>query len=373
MKIGFVRRGFSPSGGAENYLQRLTHGVRSSGHEAHLFTTEEWPADEWNHGELTALRAKSPIAFADELDRTLKENGCDLLMSLERIWRCDIYRAGDGVHRAWIERRAKISNPLRKLTTRLSRKHSGILQLEEALLRDGRADRVIANSKMVKSEITEFYGYPPDRIDLVYNGVPLEVFSKARERRREQRLSLGLKNDEIALLFVGSGWERKGLRQAIDAMVACGNPQLRLLVAGRGDEPSSKSSAVRFLGVVREMPALYAAADIFILPTLYDPFSNACLEALTSGLPVITTRDNGFSEIMEDGVHGSIVDHANDKLALQRAIEFWSDANAREKARPAILERASQFDISRNVEQTLAVLLQVAANAVAASGKMRKT
>ena len=62
------------------------------------------------------------------------------------------------------------------------------------------------------------------------------------------------------------------------------------------------------LGVVRDLPGLYAAADIFLLPTLYDPFSNACLEALAAGLPVITTRDNGFSEIIDDRVHGSIVD-----------------------------------------------------------------
>ena len=87
----------------------------------------------------------------------------------------------------------------------------------------------------------------------------------------------------------------------------------------------------------------------------------------------LTTRDNGFSEIIEDGVHGSIVDHATNTAALKDAIEFWCDASAREKARPAILARASQFDISRNVEQTLGLLLQDAASAAAVSGKMRNT
>jgi len=56
------------------------------------------------------------------------------------------------------------------------------------------------------------------------------------------------------------------------------------------------------------------------LPSIYDPFSNACLEALASGLPVITTRDNGFSEIIENGVHGSIVDRSSDSAALRDAI-----------------------------------------------------
>ena len=76
------------------------------------------------------------------------------------------------------------------------------------------------------------------------------------------------------------------------------------------------------------------------------------------GLPVITTRANGFSEIIENGVHGSTVDLANDVTALRSALELWSDDARRSAARSTIIERASQFDISKNVEQTLEILLQ---------------
>lgn len=370
MKIGFVRRGFSSSGGAENYLQRLARGVHEAGHAVELFTTQEWPAEEWTIGKLNLLRAGSPIAFANEVENGWRTAACDSLISLERVWRCNIYRAGDGVHRAWLARRAKLLGRLRRFTTLLNRKHSEILRLEEALFRKQGADRVIANSQMVKNEIVEHYDYPAERIDLVYTGVPLETFSRAAERRSDQRRALNLDHGDVALLFAGSGWERKGLREAI---AACGDSKLRLFVAGRGDEQKYQAPNVRFLGVVRDMPALYGAADIFILPTFYDPFSNACLEALASGLPVITTRDNGFSEIIQDGVHGSIVDSATNVAALSGAIEFWRDATTRKNARPVILERASQFGISRNVEQTLGLLLQVAASAASVSGKMRKT
>ena len=112
---------------------------------------------------------------------------------------------------------------------------------------------------------------------------------------------------------------------------------------------------------VVDLVPVYAAADIFILPTIYDPFSNACLEALACGLPVITTRGNGFSEIIEHEVHGSIVDSGNDLKALRDAILFWSDTDRRNNARSKIIERASQFDISKNVAQTVAVLTQAAA------------
>ena len=370
MKIGFVRRGFSPSGGAENYLQRLARGVQDAGHTVELFTTHEWPAEEWTLGKLTQLHAGSPVSFANEVENAWRAARCDSLMSLERVWRCNIYRAGDGVHRAWLARREKLLGTLRRFTTLLNRKHSEILRLEEALFRKQGADRVIANSQMVKNEIIELYDYPAERIDLIYTGVPVEIFSRARSGRIEQRRTLKLGDDDVALLFAGSGWERKGLREAI---AACRNAGLRLLVAGRGDERKFKAAHVQFLGEVRDMPALYAAADIFILPTFYDPFSNACLEAFASGLPVITTKDNGFSEIIDDGVHGSIVDRATNVAALGAAIDFWRSVTTREKARPAILMRASQFDISRNVEQTLQLLLQVAASAASLSGKIRKT
>src|SRR4029453_3560399 len=105
-----------------------------------------------------------------------------------------------------------------------------------------------------------------------------------------------------------------------------------LLVAGRGDARRYKTTRLRFwreepvkfLGEVADLVPIYTAADIFILPTIYDPFSNACLEALACGLPVITTRSNGFSEIIEGGVHGSIVSDAGNLIDLRDAILFMS-------------------------------------------------
>jgi len=75
---------------------------------------------------------------------------------------------------------------------------------------------------------------------------------------------------------------------------------------------------------------------------------------------VVTTRSNGFSEIIEDGVHGSIVEDAGNLIGLRDAIRFWSDRSRRDAARSANIERASQFDISKNVAQTLEILTRVA-------------
>src|SRR5207302_5838145 len=300
LRLALVRRGYSPTGGAEAYLKRLASGVIEAGHKVQLIATNEWPEDQWPLGPITRLRAESVIGFADELEQIRPRLDCDGLLSLERVWSCDVYRAGDGVHRAWLARRRKFELPLKQFARSLNRKHRDLLHLEESLLASRKAGRAIVASQMVKNEIVDLYGYPADRIDIVHNGVPLDKFRFDSELREKSREDLKLKPDQIAMLFAGSGWERKGLVFAIQAMALCKNKKMRLLVAGRGNAASYKTKQLRFwreepvqfLGEVADLVRVYAAADIFVLPTSYDAWSNAFLEALACGWPVITARSN---------------------------------------------------------------------------------
>jgi UDP-glucose:(heptosyl)LPS alpha-1,3-glucosyltransferase len=368
LTIGLVRRGHSEIGGAENYLKRLARGLSESGHSTRLFTDAAWPAREWPWGPITRLRGETAQRFADELEKADPKSQCDLLLSLERVWKCDVYRAGDGIHQAWLRRRAAVSGWQRRFLDRFNAKNREILELEKALFSGG-TRRVITNSEMVKCEAQGYYHYPPNQIEVVPNGVPLADFRFDPELRRMRRKSLRLHEDEIAVLFVGSGWERKGLRYALKAVDSLGG-RFRLLVAGRGRR-LVRGRFVSRLGAVRDLPALYPAADIFLLPTLYDPFSNACLEALAAGLPVITTRANGFSEIIQDRVHGTIIDTPPNIREICDALRFWSSAERRSAARPLIVELAAGFDISTNVRRTLGVLRHVP-KAEVVSGKIRK-
>lgn len=373
LTIGFARRGYSPSGGAEIYLKRLARGLAELNHEVILFATNDWLKTDWPVGGIEYLRSRSPLGFAHELEELRSEVPTDVLFSLERVCSCDVFRAGDGVHRSWLERRARMEKPWQRLLHQVNRKHNDILELEKKLLDDRRAERVIANSQMVKREIVDQFNYRPDRIDVIRNGVPLSEFRFDPAIREKARADAGLAVDETAILFVGSGWERKGLRFAIEAVEGVRDRKLRLLVVGRGTPADYPSSKAQFLGELADVRPMYAAADVFLLPTIYDPFSNASLEALASGLPVITTRANGFSEIMENKIHGTIVEQPNDIAELRKAVETWADPTWRSAARSAILKRASQYDISKNVAQTIALLLQAASEADLRSGKMRKT
>src|SRR5262249_2962146 len=159
--------GYSQSGGAEVYLKRLSDGIVKAGHDVQLVTTNEWPEDQWPFGSIKRLEGTTAIGFADELEQIRPQLQCDVLFSLERVWTCDVYRAGDGVHRAWLARRRKFEIPLKQFIRGASRKHRDLLQLEESLFAKRKARRVIVASQMVANEIIDLYRYPVDKIDVV--------------------------------------------------------------------------------------------------------------------------------------------------------------------------------------------------------------
>jgi UDP-glucose:(heptosyl)LPS alpha-1,3-glucosyltransferase len=294
------------------------------------------------------------MQFARALQALRPRERCDFLLSLERVFACDAYRAGDGVHAAWLERRAQFEPFWRPWLRRFNAKHNETLALERQLLGERGAGMVIANSRMVMDDVQRHFEYPTDHIAVIYNGAP--PFTPPPGAREATRRDLGLRDDQLALLFVGSGWERKGLRFAIEAVKALPF-SARLLVAGRGSQrglPASRRT--RFLGPQPDLARFLAAADVFILPTLYEPFSNACLEALAAGLPVITTRHNGFAEIIADGVEGEAIADPRDLGSLTAAIERWHDPARRSEIRPRLKTLASKFTPEENARRTLALI-----------------
>jgi UDP-glucose:(heptosyl)LPS alpha-1,3-glucosyltransferase len=348
MRIGFVRRGHSATGGAEAYLVRLAAVLQKNGQECVLVTTPDWPAERWPFGKIHRIAARGPKEFAEAF--LALETGCDVHMSLERVPGCEVFRAGDGVHAAWLDRRNAFEPLWKRLGRLLNRKHARTLELERQVFDPANTRAVIVNSAMVRDEILARFPYPTEKIHLVPNGIHPFGDLPARD---EARARLGLAPDVFSPLFLGTGWERKGLPVAIKAVEMMESTEL--LVAGRGPADLYRSGAARFLGPVSDLPALFAAADILVAPTWYDPFSNACLEALSAGLPVITTPANGFSEILVPGVHGDIIP-TGDALALAEALEKWKHPDLADSARAACRLRASEFSIARNARETLEIL-----------------
>lgn len=346
-EIGLVRRGYSASGGAEAYLLRLAAGLQQRGCRTTFYTTEDWPADRWKFGEIIHLPGGGPLEFARAFQRAKKPG--QIVLSLDRVPGCDVFRAGDGVHAAWLARRGKFEPGWKRALRSFNPKHFALLTLEREVFRSVRT--VIANSRMVAEEIRHWHDFPEERIHIVPNGIGAAIPTIGREEARQR---LELPDDAFCVLFVGTGWDRKGLRFAIEAVQRMDNALL--LVAGRGPASRFRSPSARFFGPMSDLTALFSAADVFTLPTIYDPFSNACLEALAAGLPVVTTSANGFSEILTPGVHGSVTE-AGDVPALADALERWRGMDASAVCR----ELASHYSIERNVEGTLKAVVAAGA------------
>ncbi|MFI0348502.1 MAG: glycosyltransferase family 4 protein [Chthoniobacterales bacterium] len=325
--IGFLRRGYSRTGGAEAYLLRLAESLYGQGYRVVLLGTGDWPQEEWPGGEVVALPKKSLRKFAKAALCCKKEKKLDLLFSMERVPGVDIFRAGDGVHAAWIEYKKQSLPHWRRWFPFSKLRYREVLACERALFSS--STHVIVNSSMVAHEIVEYFHFSKSQITIIPNGVPASSLPTPFERD-QTRKRLGVADHESVVLFVGSGWERKGLRVAIEAVELLNNSlperSLKLIVAGKGNEKKYVSKDIIFLGPVHErvsMASLYRAADIFILPTIYDPFSNASLEALAAGLPVITSAMNGCSEILTEGLHGSVIENPNDIEGFATALKNW--------------------------------------------------
>jgi len=390
VKLALIRRLFSATGGAELYLQRLLSALLDAGHEVHLFA-ESWP-DLPAHAvfhpvAVTGSRATRPWRFADALERELSRASWDCVFSLERTRRQDVYRAGDGVHRVWLERRRQYARWWRRPWVGRGAFHRTMLELEAQVFDPARTGHIIVNSEMVGREIRAHYRFPEARLHLVRNGVPLDRFASGD--RAAARAQLGVKPDEFLLLFVGSGWERKGLRfllRALDRFVwarlrdtftrglaaaqtprdwiaaflpdSGAKPELRLklLVVGKGRPPTTARPYVIFAGPRSDLEQIYAAADLFVFLPIYEPSANVCFEALAAGLPVVTTAQNGASEVIEDGVNGTVLDTPTDTGAVVQAIGYWW---ARRFRVPFV--ETGPLSLTRNVEETLAVIELAAA------------
>jgi UDP-glucose:(heptosyl)LPS alpha-1,3-glucosyltransferase len=271
------------------------------------------------------------------------------VQSHERLLCCDIFRAGDGVHATWLEQRMKAVSWGKRISVRASLHHRYLLAMERRMFASPWLSAVICNSRMVRDEIRDRFGVPESKLHVVYNAVDAEDFSPALRRERAAlRVRHAIPEDAVVFLLVGSGFERKGVATAIAALAEVPAPA-RLVVVGDDKNPGHYRRLARRHGVAERVlfagPQLdprpyYGAADAFVLPTLYDPFPNAALEAMACALPVITSTKSGAAELVHEHDAG-LVCPALDAAGLAAHMRVLLDADQRERfgarARAAVL------------------------------------
>jgi UDP-glucose:(heptosyl)LPS alpha-1,3-glucosyltransferase len=225
------------------------------------------------------------------------------------------------------------------------------------------------------------YNLSDERVMVVYNGVNIERFHPRNRGglRAVVRARYGIGPDVPVLLFVGA-FERKGLAYAIEALSYMPSPRPVLLVAGSGRAGPHRRLAERFgvadrivwAGQVSEVEQLYAAADIFLLPTLYDPFGLVVIEAMATGLPVITSRVAGVAEIIEHGVDGWLLDDPTDARQMAETIcLLLADPRRSETMGERARDKACRYDWRLVSKQTESVY-QRAVSRAAGKGEMTR-
>ena len=374
MRIAVVRRRWVADGGGERFAAALTGALVGRGHDVTIVSAD-WTssAGPLRYVRVPAIRGRgellSLLSFTFGAARQLRAGAYDVVQSHEKLLWQDVYRAGDGCHREWLRQRGRHNRSWRARLAPWTPYHRAVLALERHALGRRRYRKIVANSERGRADLHRHYAVPPSDVEVVYNGVDLARFAPARGTadRDALRARLEIPSDVPLLLFVGSGFERKGLAFLLRALRIAPDG-VWLLVVGHDvhaeryralAERLGVARHVRFAGALGEPERAYAAADAFVLPTVYEPFSNACLEALASGLPVITTRANGVSEILTGGLCDLLVEEPGDDAALASRIGAVRQRDRREALGREARRVAEQRPLARAIDEYVAVYGQL--------------
>lgn len=368
MKIAILREKYDSYGGAEVYSQNLIEHLARNGHSVHIYAIKwDGPSVESVYFHRVPAVKFDPflrdLTFAISSYFLLKREKFDIIQTHGKTFYQDIYRAGDGCHIEWLRQRWQRTNLKGKIHIILSPYNWLILLLERIIFEKHRFKKVIAISELVKRNIIQNYHIKEKDIEVIYNGVDLQKFNPRNKNlyRTEIRKLYNIPEEEFVVLLVGSGFERKGVKFLLKAVEKISKP-LTVMIVGKDSkrkEELIKNQRIIFCGPQKEIHKYYASVDVFVLPAIYEPFGNVHLEALASGLPVITTKLTGGAELIEDGVNGFVVDRPEDVEKIAERIICLMDKNENQRMGLNARKTAEKFSIDNHIERMVNFYLQV--------------
>ena len=351
--VTIIAHDIGPVGGMERVLAELILGLRERGHEVTVIArTCELPAG----AGVDFHRVRGPgrpflIAYPWFL----------LAGSLAlRRWGRGVIQATGGIVLGRVDivavhycHQVGPANPSR--STLLFRWNIKLVRVVKRLaerlsFRANRTATFVCVSDGVADEVREHFPELADRVITIHNGIDTEAYAPGsrHDEARAMREQLQIAEDRLVAVFVGSEWERKGLRPVLEALAFA--PAWSLVVVGRGDERRYReladslgvAGAVSWLGVSEDVGLIYALADVFVLPTSYETFSLVTFEAAASGLPILATAVNGVSELVQEGENGFVIDQEPRGIA-ERLGRLADDPELRERLGSAARRSALRF------------------------------
>lgn len=289
MKIALLVRTLGRDGGTERFVHGLAGHLIEAGHQVDVWCASVVQPIDGVGVRPLALRGRGRLLKMLSLSRAAARVPAaqyDLVSGFIRGGTPALYRAGGGCHATWLAARGRSG-----LADRIEER------LDRAVVDSARI--TVVNSQMAGRDLTTHYGLPEARIRLIYNGVDLQRFVP--------RSDAVLPGKQPTVAFFGSGYTRKGLPVAMAAVARLRGVSLAVIGGDPRPQRFQRMAAslgiadrVHFLGRLAAPETVLPAAAAMILPTRYDPFANASLEAMACGVPVITSGANGAAEVLPE-------------------------------------------------------------------------
>ena len=376
MRIGLVLEQFDPArGGREQWTWAYTQRLLELGHEVHIVARScSAKARLLPIAYHPVLCDPSPIIFAEAVRTVLEPLALDIVHDMGMGWYCDVFHPHGGSMAASAERKLLFLSPwlrgLKRFTNRFLPRHRTFRELMARQYAD-HGQIVLALSQTSAADFRRFHSLAAARMRIVYNGVDTERFSpeRCRPHREAARQRLNLRPDTVAALIVAHNFRLKGvatLLRAMQRLVECGR-DLRLIIVGGKRIDSWQRQVARmglaekiiFAGRVDDPLSYYAAADFYVHPTYYDPCSLVVLEAAACGLPLITSRYNGASELFTPGDDALLVNDPADDAELATAMRTLLNDATRNRLGAAAHRTIQQHSFNRNVDRILDIYQEI--------------
>jgi len=229
--------------------------------------------------------------------------------------------------------------------------------------------RLVLIAQRTEDELRRFYGRS-EEFPILYVGLDHEIFNSARRiaKRGAARRELNITEDDFVLLLIGNDWRNKGVMVILEAMERLRDLPVRLLLVGRENVTKYRdlvaehhlADRVHFLSPRPDVEFYYAAADVYLGPSLEDTFAQPPAEAMACGLPVVVSSANGTSEIITDGTDGFILRDPADSTSLAGMIRrLYVDQEFRARMGKSAAETTKQYTWERNGEDLLKIFQEI--------------
>lgn len=353
-------------GGLEKYTLRIARAFAEKGCPVTILTTGDPP--KLAGMEVISLAKTSKCSFYhithfDALcQKWLRKHPHDIVFGMERTTNQTHYRAGSGVHAAYLRQRRLTDSPLKCLFFSINPLHLALLRMEKKAFESKSLRLLFTNSEMVKKEILQTYATPSEKIVVIHNGV------EWKEWESDFKSSFNRPPSSLYhFLFVGNGYRRKGLMFLLKGLAKLTFQDWRLTVVGKDKEMRYFQKQASLLGLEKrvsfqgpqpDLRPFYQAADALVIPSIYDPFANVTLEALAMGLYVVSSRFNGGHEVLTpEG--GYLIDDLTSPESMSAALSQAISHPKTLASASFIREQIKELDFTKQLDKIVSATLKV--------------